>query len=155
MLGVIHLKGGSPGDPEGLLAATAFASPIAIAGVLSLLGVWRGLPAITAASGLGVIPMCLVSFVMLPLLVPASLLVAYGLSPGTVRAKYEAQAGFVVGIGLVGAFFLLLVHLDPVTWSSQGGSGSSSDIITDLEAVASLSVVAVVFVAAMLIPRRR
>ncbi len=157
--GAVHYFAGSPGMPNGELAAMAFGAPWVMAGVLTLVGTIRGCPTVVAFAGMAAFPISLVSIVLWPLLVPALLLVAQGVSRFNHPAPRDIGVGFLIAIGLVSAFFLLLVHQDPATWQTpEGGTHYSSDIITAVEALASLAIVVTVGVAAaatMLFPRRR
>lgn len=84
--------------------------------------------------------MALVSVVMWPLLVPAGFLIRYAI-PRVAHARAPEMArGAVIALGLIAAFFMLLVHPDPVSWQSADGTtgGTSSDIITPTEATLSL-----------------
>lgn len=59
----------------------------------------------------------------------------------------------IVVIGIVGGFVLLLVHDDPVTWETATATHSSSDHITDAEAVRTLALLAVTMTLALRVPR--
>lgn len=155
-LALVHNYAGNDGDPEGWLAASAFAAPFVMAGVLALFGVWRGRSGVVAAAGIALVPISIVSVVMWPILVPAAVLIVLGLAAGADRSARENVAFALVVVGLPIAFALLLVHNDPVSWvTPDGGGGSSSDVITNVEALGSLSITAMVSAAAPLVSWRR
>ena len=135
-----------PDDPEGWLAGVAFGAPALMAGILALLAILRGYPTVVVGASIAVIPISLVSVILWPLMVPVTLLLAFGLQRISRPAAGEIVIGGLIVVGLISAFVLLLVHEDPVTWQSADGKrgGGSSDIITTVEASASLTIVAAV-----------
>ena len=149
-LGVIRYYAGSPHEPESSLADVAFAAPSCTAGVLAVAGILMGHRGLVIGAGFALFPISVVSFVMLPLLVPAALLVAYAATlRGTGGALDFAEAA-LVAVGLPVAFFALLIHDDAATWHSGTSSGSTSDIVTTFEATLSLAITAVVAATAAL-----
>ncbi|MGB5757188.1 MAG: hypothetical protein WBM50_09760 [Acidimicrobiales bacterium] len=143
----VHYYGGSPGDPEGWFAALGFAAPFIGAGVLALVGTRRGRPALVFAAGVALIPMSVLSIVLIPLLIPAMLLMAHAAVD-----RFDARdlaVPLLLALGLVVVLAILVFHQDPVTWSTPEGSGSSSNIVSATEAaiaVATTSVVACIAV---------
>ncbi len=138
----LHYFGGSDGDPEGWFAATGFGAPILAAGALGVLGARKHQPALCAAAGVALWPMCLVSIPGFPLIIPAAVMVWAALSNAP-RAHALAFAG-LLAFGLVAAFSFVLLHQDPATWTTPHGSGSSSNIVTTFEAALSLATVGAV-----------
>lgn len=142
----VHYYGGSPGDPEGWFAALGFASPYIGAGLLTLVGTIRGHPALVLAAGVALIPMSILSIVLMPLLIPAVLLMVHA-----IQARFDPQdlaVPAILAFGLVTVLAILVFHQDPVTWSKPYGGGSSSDIVTTSEAAIAISAtVAAVFIA--------
>ena len=143
---------------EGLLADIAFGAPAFMAGIVALLAIWRGYPFVVVGTSVALMPIALVSVILWPLMVPVALLMAFGAPRISHTSASEIAAGGLTAVGLVSAFVLLLVHEDPVTWQSADGTrqGYSSDIITNVEASASLAIVAIVgLVAGATMLRRR
>ncbi len=77
-----HYYGGSPGDPEGWFEAFGFAAPFLGAGFLALVGTLCGRPALVLAAGVALIPTSLLSIVLIPLLLPATLLITHAAQDG-------------------------------------------------------------------------
>lgn len=142
-----------PNDAEGALSSVAFAAPFIAAGLIALLGVHRAKPIYSVAAGVALLPISLVSFILIPLLVPAMLLIAIGMTVATQSSNRDVGISIVVTVGLVAAFAALLVHQDPATWSTLDSSGMSSDIVTTREATLGLSIVASVLLIAALFGR--
>jgi hypothetical protein len=142
VLMAVHYFAGADGDPEGWLAATGFAAPFVGAGCLALVGDRFAKPLLCVAGGGALAVMCVVSIIMIPLVVPAGVMI------GSIRNTSVEADSLVVpaifAVGLVGAFGPLVFHQDPVTWSTPDGGGSSSNIVTSTEASISLIVVIVV-----------
>lgn len=158
LLIAIHHVNGTEGDAEGMLSSVAFGAPCAMAGALAFVAHWKGAPLIAAGAGFAVIPIALVSFVLLPLLLPAAWLIGAALSAPRRGGRGEVAVSLLVAIGLVAAFVALLVHEDPSTWQTETASGSSSDIVTTTEAIISLAITSTVSIVALgwtLRPARR
>lgn len=153
-LTLIHNFGGSDGDPEGWFSALGFAAPFIGAGLIALVGTLRGRPNLMFVTGVALIPMSVLSVVLLPLVVPAVLLIVHStpkrLDPRDLIAPSILASVLIVGLAIV------VFHQDPATWSTPEGSGSSSNIITTLEATVVVSAtVAVVLIAAFApVPQR-
>lgn len=147
---VIRYHASNPG-PEGWLASIAFAAPIVVAGCLATIGLACRSSVLLFASSGAVIPMAWVSVLMWPLLVPALLLLIHATSFRTQPSPLEIGLGVVVAIGLIASFVALLVHQDPVSWQSNGSSGSSSDMITHTEAFISFGILAAASVMAFML----
>ena len=142
----LHFFAGTPGDPEGWFACVGFAALFIGAGLLALLGTYRERPALLLAAGLAALLMSLVSIVLIPLAIPALLLVTRALNEQIERRDLAAAA--LLAIVLVSAFAFLVFHQDPVTWSTPEGTGGSSNIVTSFEAALSISATAAVVVVA-------
>lgn len=143
----IHYYGGSPGSPEGKFAALGFASPFIGAGLLAMVGALRGRPALMFAAGAALIPMSVLSIVLIPLILPAVWLIAR-----STRERFDTgdlATPAILASSLVAVLAFVVFHQDPVTWSTPEGGGSSSDIVTTLEAaIAILATAAVALIAA-------
>ena len=148
----IHHFGGSPGDPEGWFASVGFGAPFIGAPLLGLLGALKSRPLYCAAAGLALWPMCLISIVGFPLLVSAAMLMAVALGNDLPRRKLFVAA--IPALVLAATMWFLVLHQDPVTWTTANGSGSSSNIITSFEATVSIAVVSSVLVVCYLLSPR-
>ena len=124
---------GSPGRPEGWLSAIGFAAPIFGAGLVGLIGASRSHGALMLAAGTAIIPMSVVSIVLLPLLFPAIVLLAHG--GNTAHGPKSFIFPTLILVVLVGAFALTVFHQDPAEWSGPDGPESSSNIVTNTEAL--------------------
>ena len=128
----VHFFAGTPGDPEGWFASVGFGAPFMGLGLLALVGAKRDRPELTFASAWLLIPMSVVSIVLIPLIVPAVVLIA-----SAAREPLSAQdlAVSVIFAGSVALSFAYLVfHQDPAEWSTPEGGGGSSNIVTTVEA---------------------
>jgi len=144
----IHYYGGSPGSPEGRFAALGFAAPFIGAGLVALVGTLRGRPALVLAAGVALIPMSVLSIVLMPLMIPAVLLIVHAIQHRFDPRDLAVPA--ILAFGLVAVLAVLVFHQDPVAWSTPEGGGSSSDIVTTSEAAIAISAtVAVVLIAAV------
>lgn len=141
----VHYYGGSCGDPEGWFSALGFAAPFLGLGTLALVGTLQQRPALVLAAGYVLMPMALVSFVLIPLLIPAIVL--------TVRSSAQQfRMGDLVLPGLLAlcllaVFGVLVLHQDPVTWSTPDGGGSSGNIVTTTEATTAIATSVTVVIA--------
>jgi hypothetical protein len=151
-IGVVRFVGGSPAErgAEGALAAVALAAVLAAPGVLALLG-RAGRPSLLVAAGVMLAPLSFLSFagVLLPLLIPAVLLVVAGarrLGRDTATGTAPCAPVWVTIWALVvvigAAVLALFAHQDPRSWSSATAEGSTSDVITFGESLLSLWLVA-------------
>ena len=108
------------------------------------------------AAGAAQIPMLFLSFspLFFPLLVPAAIFIsqAASMARGRRRSHWQLVAAAVSALGLFAAMACLVVHQDPVTWTTATESGSSSDVITATESVLAFAGIAVAIVAALVAP---
>lgn len=137
---------------EAAVGAVAFGAVVAAPGVLMMLSVRHGEPALLLAAGLALIPLSFISFalVTLPLLIPA--FVSWrawarhrhdGAGP---LSAHVALAVATLGF-LCTAFLALLIHQDPREWTGttiEDGirvsvGYATSDVITYAEAFISLA----------------
>lgn len=144
-----------PNDAEGTLSSVAFAAPFIAAGLIALLSVHRAKPIYSVAAGVALLPISLVSFILIPVLIPAMLLIALGMTRATQSSNRDIGISIVVTVGLVAAFAALLVHQDPASWSTPNASGSSSDIVTTTEATLGLTIAGAVLLIAAIFGRSR
>ena len=144
-----YLGGDQPGFFEEGLGAAAFGAPYATLGLLSILGSRSDRPALMAFSGMLLLPMSMLSFVMFPLLLPAGFLFARALIGLFGRRQQhlgwpEPFLSFTLPAMPVLALGYLLVHEDPRNWETAGGYHGTSDIVTFAESGLSLGTAAVV-----------
>jgi len=102
------------------------------------------------AAGAALIPMSVLSIVLMPLIIPAVLLIVR-----STRERFEPQdlaMPAVLASGLVVALAIVVFHQDPATWSTPDGGGGSSNIVTSLEATIAISTSAVVVLIAAFRP---
>jgi hypothetical protein len=127
---------------EAAVGAVAFGAVVAAPGVLALLS-RHGRPVLALPAAVLLVPLSFLSFalVTLPLLIPAFLLV---------RRYARSGAGDVRDVPTtVGVLLLLLCALlclfandDARTWATATSSGGTSDVVTYVESVAALLLVA-------------
>lgn len=146
----VHYYAGSPDDPEGWLSAVGFAAPFIGAGFVALAGSIRGRAEMVLAAGIAVVPMSVLSVVLFPLVIPASVLVVQAVKQG-VRPQ-ALVLPTVLAAGLVGALAVVVFHQDPAQWSTPDGSGSSSNIVTATESFIAISAAVSATLVAALIP---
>jgi len=155
--GLIFLAGSDPGEQSvtGPWGSIAFTVVIAGPAVVAVAGSDRR-PWVLGGAGVALFPRMLLSFspLFFPLAIPGVIFLvqAAGASSRARRSPWQATAAAISVCFLIAAPLCLLVHQDPITWSTATGSGSASDSITATEsALACLCVVAAV-VAAWLAP---
>ena len=143
-----HVGGNQPGFLEEGLGAVAFGAPYTTLGLLAILGSRSNRPALMAFSIMPLLLMSMLSFVMLPLLLPAGFLFARALIGLFNRRQQhlgwpEPFLSFVLPAMPVLAFGYLLFHEDPRSWEKAGGgSYGTSDIVTFAESALSLGTAA-------------
>jgi hypothetical protein len=161
VLGIVATVGASPADP--LLGFVALGAVVAAPGVLALLGL-RDRPGLWLPAGLAALPLAFLSFAGLTLpLVPVAvvLVMAWARHPdpdGHGRAVAPlAVVTPVLVVLLLGAAVVLFASDDPAEWTTATESGSTSDVITDVEALLSLTCTALAVAAgwALSATRRR
>ena len=128
-------------------------------GILGLLGLVDR-AALWLPVGLAAFPLAFLSFAGLTLpLLPLAVIfvVAWVRHPGSHRAPVVhlgAVAPLVV-ILLLGAAVALFVSEDPASWTTATGGGSTSDVITDREALLSLACTVLALVTGWTLTRTR
>jgi hypothetical protein len=149
----IHHAGATPGEPGGWWASVGLGAPFVGAGLLGALGAVTDQPRCCVAAGLALWPMCLISVVGFPLLVPASVLLV---SASRQRAPLsDLVLAALFAVVLAATTWFLVLHQDPATWTTPTSSGYSSNVITTFEVALSVTATAIVLViATALTPRR-
>ncbi|MDQ6909823.1 MAG: hypothetical protein M3Z84_03410 [Actinomycetota bacterium] len=144
-LGAVRYFGGMPPERglEGAAGALALGFAVAVPGIAALLSLDHR-SALLLPAGMLLVPLSFLSFalVTLPLLIPAVMLfVAFGRRSATepvAPARAVLSTLSVVGLVIL-AVVMLFVHQDPRSYTTANGGGSTSDIITFGESVASLA----------------
>lgn len=144
-LAALRFIGASPAEDglEGALGSVALGAPVVATGVLALLAL-RGRAVLLIPAALVLVPMSFLSFalVTLPLLIPAVMLfMGYQRRAATepLSATRVVATLMVVTVFLIAAVAVLFVHEDPRHYATPTESGSTSDIITSVEALVSLA----------------
>jgi len=144
---LVHNYAGSDGGPEGWFAAVGFGAPFVGAGLLAVIGARGDNPALCIAVGIALWPMSVVSIVLVPLLAPATIMIAAGaVSRPRAHSLWLAEP---LGAALVVVFGYLVLHKDPVSWTTPGHIRFSSNIVTTFEASLSLATTSLVLVVAV------
>lgn len=140
LLMAVHSFAGSDGGPEGVFSDVGFGAPFVGIGGLALIGLNFDKPVLCRFAGLFLIPMSVVSIVLVPLLIPAAILMFAPVESLGRKGLVVAPAMFAA-VPLI-TFVILVFHQDPATWTTPDGfSAGSSNIVTSLEA--SISVIGV------------
>lgn len=147
-LAAIRFLGASPVENgvEGALGSLALGAPVMATGVLALLAA-RGRSVLLLPAAIVLVPLSFLSFalVTLPLLIPAVMLFAAHRRRARLEAISTGRAALtlcVVALLLIAAVAALLVHQDPRDYTTPTESGSTSDVITAVEAAISLALTA-------------
>ena len=151
-LTILRFVGQPEGGPEGIVAALALAAPFYGAGLIGLLGVIGNRPGYCFAAAIALLPISLISIATIPLLVAALTLFAFAMRTEPSRRRMIADVPLAGP--LVAALFLLLMHQDTAEWQTANGSSSTSDVITDIEALCSFVLVGAALTVAWLGVRR-
>jgi hypothetical protein len=159
VLGAIAVAGREEVDP--VLGLVTLGAVIATPGVLALMGL-RDRPHLWLAAAMAALPLAFLSFAGLAFpLAPVALVLWYAWSKHGVLdgARPFVPPGvlvpFLVILQLVAAAALFLSD-DPASWTTADGGGSTSDVITNGEAVLGLGAIAALLVVGWLLstPRR-
>ena len=150
----IHAAAGDAGGPEGWLQHLSFGLPLMAAGAIALLGSLEGAPWLMLAGGAAAVPICLVSFVGVPALLPAGVVIAVGASGLRAASARDVLPAIALVTLLVGGFGYEVLHQDPAQWATADGSAGSSNVVTTTESVVVLAAVAVALAVAVAYARR-
>lgn len=141
VLGVVASASAIPADP--ILGFAALGALVAAPGVLALLGL-RDRAGLWLPAGLAAFPLAFFSFAGLTLpLLPLAVVfvVAWIRHPRSHAGEVvhpAAVAPLIVTL-LLGAAVALYISDDPASWTTATGGGSTSDVITNREALLSLA----------------
>ena len=146
---VIHAAGGDEGGPEGWLQHLSFGLPLMAAGVVALIGSLERAPGLMVVGGAAAVPICLVSFVGVPALLPAGVVMAVGASGLRAVSTRDVLTAIALVTLLVGGFGYEVLHQDPAQWETADGSAGSSNVVTTTESVVVLGAVALALTVAV------
>ena len=139
---VIHAAAGDDGGPEGWLQHLSFGLPLMAAGVIALIGSVERAPWLMLVGGVSAVPICLVSFVGVPALLPAGVVIAVGASGLRTVSTRDVLTAIALVTLLVCGFGYEVLHQDPAQWETADGSAGSSNVVTTTESVVVLGAVA-------------
>jgi hypothetical protein len=145
---LIHASAGDQGGPEGWLQHLTFGLPLMAAGVVALVGSLERVPWLMVVGGAAAVPICLVSFVGVPALLPAGVVIAVGASGLRAVSTRDVLAAVVLVTLLVGGFGYEVLHQDPAQWATPDGSAGSSNVVTTAESLVVLVAVALALMVA-------
>ena len=147
VLGGVRIVGASPAESlaEQVAGGVGLGAVVAAPGLLARLGV-RSRPALLLPAAMLLVPLSFLSLAgaTLPLLIPAVMLaIAYGRRTAALEAQGRRPGRSLLSLGivlvlLVAAAAALFARQDPRSYSTPTESGSTSDVITVIEAVAAL-----------------
>ena len=146
---VIHAAAGDDGGPEGWLQHLSFGLPLMAAGVIALIGSLARAPWLMLVGGAAAVPICLVSFVGVPALLPAGVVIAVGASGLRGVSTRDVLTAIALVTLLVGGFGYEVLHQDPAQWATADGSAGSSNVVTTTESVVVLGAVALALAVAV------
>jgi hypothetical protein len=160
VLGVARFYGGVPVERgiEGALGAVAFGTVVAAPGLLALLAL-DDRPTLLLPAATVLVPLSLLSLagVLLPLLIPATMLFVAHRRRSSAQPAPGAAWTVLITIALVAlmaaAVAALFLHRDPRSYSTATGGGSTSDVITTGESLISLALTSVAIAGGWLVTR--
>ena len=132
---VIHAAAGDAGGPEGWPQHLTFGLPLMAAGVIALIGSLEPAPWLMVVGGAAAVPICLVSFVGVPALLPAGVVITVGASGLRAVSTRDVLTAIALVTLLVGGFGFEVLHQDPAQWETADGSAGSSNVVTTKESV--------------------
>jgi hypothetical protein len=156
VLAVVVRIGADPADP--VLEGVALGALVAVPGVLALLGL-LGRPDLWLAASWTAFPLAFYSLagVTLPLLPASAVFLWAWVHKPDMKSRPRVPVGVLVPLVVVlvlGAVAALYVTPDdPVSWSTPTGGGTASDVVTNLEAIASLTGLALALAAGWCLSR--
>ena len=152
----IHAAAGDEGGPEGWLQHLSFGLPLMAAGVVALIGSLERAPWLMVVAGAAAVPICLVSFVGVPAVLPAGVVIAVGAGGLRAPSTRDVLTGIAIVTLLVGGFGYEVLHQDAARWATADGSAGSSNVVTTTESLVVLVAVALALtVAAMYVRANR
>jgi len=132
---VVHAVAGDSYGPEGWPQHVAMGLPLLAAGTIAVLGSAARCPWLMVVGGVAAVPICLVSFVGVPALLPAAAVIAVGGSSLRGVSARDWLAAIVIVTLLLGAFGYVVLHQDPAEWATPGGSAGSSNVVNMTESI--------------------
>lgn len=154
--GIVATAGREPVDP--LLGSLALGAVVAGPGLVALLGL-RQRAALWLPAGIAAMPLAFLSFagVTLPLFPAGIVLVATWArsEPPTAKPAKAIVTTATVVVLLIAAAVALFISDDPASWTTPTESGETSDIVTNGEAMLSLTSLAMALGAGWALTRPR
>lgn len=144
VLASVFYLAGTDGDPEGFGAASAVAMPVLGGGLMLAVAIGRRQGWLVVTLGVSLTLVCLVYWILLPLLALTAYVVAR-LGRWPVGAA-EGVVGAWAATGVLVPSAVLAFRTTPATWETDEGSGGASDIVTTGEATFAVIVVIVITV---------
>jgi hypothetical protein len=132
---VVHAVAGNRYSPEGWPQHVAIGLPLLAAGLVAVLGSVAGCPWLMVVGGAAAIPICLVSIVGVPALLPAVVVIAVGASYLRGVSGGDGLASIAIVALLVGGFAYEVLHQDPAEWATPDGGAGSSNVVTMTESI--------------------
>jgi hypothetical protein len=121
VVAVVAVAGGVEGEPDRLRLGVSLGTPYVVGGMVTLIGLARGVPRHAVAVGAALVPLSMVSVVTLPLLAVALTLLVVGVAATRPGWSIEIPAGLVIAVGLIASMVVLLAFREPVTWRTADG----------------------------------
>ena len=146
---VVHAVAGDASGPEGWPQHVSMGLPLLATGVIAWIGSVARCPWLMVVAGATALPICLVSVVGLPALLPAGVVLAVGVSGLTTVSAREWLAAVGIAGPLVLAFGYEVLHQDPAEWSTPDGGAGSSNVVTMTESFVVYVAVAIALVVAL------
>ena len=150
---VIHAAAGDEGGREGWLQHLSFGLPLMAAGAIALIGSLERAPRLMVVGGAAAVPICLVSFVGVPALLPAGVVIAVGASGLRAVSTRDVLTAIALVTLLVGGFGYEVLHQDPAQRETPDGSAGSSNVVTTTESVVVLVAVSLALAVAEMYAR--
>ena len=132
---VVHAVAGDRLGPEGWPQHVSMGLPLLAAGAVAVLGSMARRPWLMVAGGAAAVPICLVSIVGVPGLLPAAVVLAVGVSGLDRVSPRDWIVSTAIAMLLVGSFGYEVLHQDPAEWATPQGSAGSSNIVTLTESI--------------------
>ena len=153
VLACVFYLAGTEGDPEGFGAASAVAMPLFGGGLMLAMAIGRRQGWLVVTTGVASTLVCLVYWILLPLLALTAYAVArHGRWP---TGTGEGVVGAWAASGVLVPSAVLAFRTTPATWQTTTGSGGASDIVTTGEATFAVIVVVVVTLTTLVWSRTR
>ncbi len=141
---------GSEGEPGSLRISVSLVAPFVVAALVALLASSSKRWIFVGVAGAGILPSAVVSLVLLPLWVPALVLLYCGFKELKLSSLLDQVVSVLVMVGIFGAMISLLVMRDPLEWRYGTTEQYSNNTITSTESLLSASILGAVLVVTLL-----